>query len=275
MKVSNNTISCARAEEMVTYLYGEATRDEAKDFEKHMRNCSSCASELAAFGNVREAVGEWRQQALGSLSFPAFETNAAQHLARQSSRPICAGSPFEDNAARHLTPVVALTQRRSSLAALRELFTLSPAWMRAATAVAAVMFCALAAIAVAYFVQQPQTVVVEKPGKSGYSEKEVEEKIAEALRKQNELPVKNAPVPSTESVRTADNEQPIVKPQNKRNASGSPQVANNNRKRQSVVPRTAPRPSKLELASTDFLPFTAQRDEEKLPSLSDLVEEDN
>jgi hypothetical protein len=252
MKVSNNTISCARAEEMVTYLYGEATRDETRDFEKHMQNCSSCASELAAFGNVREAVGEWRQQSLGSFASPALEANDA----------------------RHFTPAVTHARTPSALAALREFFTLSPAWMRAATAVAVVIFCALAAIAVAYFIQKPQTEVVQTPGKSGYSEKEVEEKIAEALRKQDELQVKDAPVASPESVEIADTEQRIAKPQIKRKANLAPQLANNNR-RQQVVPRIVPRSSKMELASTDFLPFTASSDEEKLPSLVDLVDEDN
>jgi hypothetical protein len=147
--------------------------------------------------------------------------------------------------------------------------------MRAATAVAAVMFCALAAIAVAYFVQKPQTEVVQTPGKSGYSEKEVEEKIAEALRKQYELQVKDAPVAFPESVEIAATEQRIVKAKIKRNASSTPQLANNNRKQQIVVPRTVQRPSNLELVSNDFLPFTAQGDEEKLPSLADLVDEDN
>jgi len=252
MKVSNKTFSCARAEEMVTYLYGEATRDEAKDFEKHMQNCTSCTSELAAFGGVREAMGEWRQQSLGSLTSPGFEANAARHFA----------------------PAIAHTRNPSALAALREFFKLSPTWMRAATAVAAVVFCALAAIAVAYFVQKPQTVVVQ-PGKSGYSEKEVEEKIAQAIKRQNEAQLKDAPVPSPENVQLADNEYPKVNNPNKRSASGAPQYANNNRRQQVVDNRTVARPSKMELASTDFLPFTVPRDEENLPSLADLVDDDN
>jgi hypothetical protein len=252
MKDSTSTNLCARAEDMVTYLYGEATRDEAKDFEKHMKLCSSCRSELATFGDVREAMGEWRQQALGSLTSPAVEADEA----------------------RRFVPLAASTRKRSALAALREFFTLSPTWMRAATAVAALLFCALAAIAVAYFVRQPQTVVVQTPGQPGYSEKEVEAKIADAIRKQNESRVKDAPVPSPEKVTVANNEQPKSQQQIKRNASVAPQLAKSNR-RQQVVPRTANRPSKMELASTDFLPFTAPRDEEKLPSLTDLVDDDN
>lgn len=252
MKDSTSTNLCARAEDMVTYLYGEATRDESKDFEKHMQHCSLCRSELATFGDVREAMGEWRQQALGSLTSPTVEAEAAR--------------PF--------APVIAPTRRRSALAALREFFTLSPSWMRAATAVVVLVFCALAAIAVAYFVQKPETIVVQQPGKSGYSQKEVEEKIAQAIKKQNESQVKDAPVPSPEKVTVADNEQTQSQPQINRTASVAPQLVKNNRKQQ-VVPRTIPRPSKMELASTDYLPFTAPMDEEKLPSLADLVDEDN
>jgi Putative zinc-finger len=252
MRISTSTNSCARNEEMVTYLYGEATRDEAKEFEKHLQNCSSCRSELATFGDVREAMGEWRQQALGSLTSPALEAHAARHFA----------------------PAAASTRRRSAIAALREFFTLSPTWMRAATAVAALVFCALAAIAVAYFVQKPQTVVVETQAKSGYSEKEVESKIAAAIEKQKASQVKDAPTPSPERPQVARNEQPKVTDQVRRNTSGAIRIASNNRKQQ-AVPRTLARSSKTELASTDFLPFTAPGDEESLPSLTDLVDDDN
>jgi hypothetical protein len=252
MKVSTSTNLCARAEDMITYLYGEATLDEAKDFEKHMQNCSACSSELVTFGEVREAVGEWRRQALGSLTSPAFEANAARHVAL----------------------AVAPVRRRSALAALREFLTLSPAWMRAATAVAAIVFCALAVIAVAYFTRKPQTVIVETPGKSGYSDKEVEAKIAQALKKQNESQVKDAPIPSSESVQIANNDQPKAPTRIKHNASGAPQPASKNSRRQ-VAPRIAARPSEAELASKDFLPFTAPTEEEKLPTLADLVDDDN
>ena len=66
MPETTSTNLCARAEDLVAYLYNEATRDEAKDFEAHLHHCASCRTELAAFGGVREALGEWRMQALGS-----------------------------------------------------------------------------------------------------------------------------------------------------------------------------------------------------------------
>ncbi|MDT4898785.1 MAG: hypothetical protein QOH25_3862 [Acidobacteriota bacterium] len=251
MQETTSTNLCARAEDLVAYLYGEATRDEAKDFEAHLHECASCRTELATFNDVREAMGEWREQALGSLASP----------------------PFEANAARALAPAAAPVRRRSALVALREFLTLSPAWMRGATAAVALAFCALAAIAVAYFVQQPRTVIVETPIKSGYTEEEVQARIAQALKQQNDAQVKDAPVPSPESVRMASAGQTEEQSQVKRNASANPQMATNNQRRQTVR-RTRVQPS-VELASTDYLPFTSSGDDEKLPALTDLVDDDN
>jgi hypothetical protein len=214
-----------------------------------VRVCTSCRAELSAFGDVREAMGEWRQQALGSFAAPAIEASAAQTLAPAANR----------------------NHGKSALAALREFFTLSPTWMRAATAALALAFCALALIAVAYFVQQPQAVVVEKTIKSGYSEKEVDEMIAKAIKEQNESRVKEAPTPSNESVNVVNKEQPEVLPQIKPKLSGAPQLANS--RKQQPGPRGRTRPALP--ASTDYLPFTASVDDEKLPSLSDLVEDVN
>jgi Putative zinc-finger len=251
MQETSSTNLCARAEDLVAYLYNEATRDEAKDFETHLHECASCRTELATFGNVREAMGEWREQALGSLASPAFEADATQAFAS----------------------VVVPARRRLALVALREFFTLSPAWMRAATAALALVFCALAAIAVAYFVRQPQTVIVEKQINSGYTEEELQARIAQALKQQNASQVKDAPDPSSERAKIASTEQTKEMAQVKRNVSGNPQMAINNRRRQPVE-RNRAQPS-MEIASTDYLPFTASGDDEKLPALADLVDEDN
>ena len=37
---------CARAEELVAYLYDEATENEARSFGEHLRACASCRDEL-------------------------------------------------------------------------------------------------------------------------------------------------------------------------------------------------------------------------------------
>src|SRR3954471_22728557 len=103
-----STESCARAEDLIAYLYGETNNSEARDFEKHTEQCASCRAELSTFGNVREAIGEWRQQALGTITSPAFETNATM-----MAEPVKEVSP----------------KRLSAFAAIRQFFTLSPVWM--------------------------------------------------------------------------------------------------------------------------------------------------
>ncbi|HEX3557896.1 MAG TPA: zf-HC2 domain-containing protein [Pyrinomonadaceae bacterium] len=119
-----NPRDCERAQEFVTYLYGEATPGESKAFEQHLANCAICRDELAAFGVVRGAVGEWKAGALSTV--PSFDLGEA------------------------LTPVAASRrapeQRRSAWAALREFFSLSPLWMQAGALAAALVVCVLAAL---------------------------------------------------------------------------------------------------------------------------------
>lgn len=247
-RVAQPAETCARAEDLVAYLYGEASRTETLDFEKHMERCASCRAELSAFGNMREAIGEWRELAIGTSASPASETKA----------PLAAAQTFEPS-----------PRRRSAFAALRQFFTLSPAWMRAATAAVALIFCALVAIAVAHFTQQPQTIVVVKPVQTGYSEEQLKEKIAYALRQQNEdraLPTP-APLPQEKIAQKT----PVVATQPSRNSS---QVVAN-KVRHQVTPRKLTGPSTELVRADDYLPFTAAKDDEKLPTLSDLVSDDN
>ncbi|HEX8722630.1 MAG TPA: zf-HC2 domain-containing protein, partial [Pyrinomonadaceae bacterium] len=58
---------CDRAEEFVTYLYGEAEPAEARAFRRHLEACAVCRDELAALGVVREGLGLWRAEALGTV----------------------------------------------------------------------------------------------------------------------------------------------------------------------------------------------------------------
>lgn len=113
---------CGRKEELVAYLYGEAKPEEAKRFRQHLTNCLACRDEHAAFGGVREAVGEWRTEVLDSI--PSLDIERAF-------------APSVD-----VRPLVA--RKRSAAAALREFFSLSPLWLRAGALAAALVFCALA-----------------------------------------------------------------------------------------------------------------------------------
>ena len=101
---------CERAGDLVSVLYGEATEREQRDFALHLKQCENCRAEFALFAQVREAIGEWRDEALtGFVS----------------------------------SPVVAAPQRKSAIAALRQFFDLSPVWLKGAVGFAAVLFCAL------------------------------------------------------------------------------------------------------------------------------------
>lgn len=114
---------CGRSEELVAYLYGESTPVRAELFRRHLDACASCREELAAFGGVREGLGEWRAQVLGSL--PPLDL----HEAFTNAAPAPRG--------------------RSAAAALREFFALSPLWLRAAAAASVLAVCALAALTLA------------------------------------------------------------------------------------------------------------------------------
>lgn len=116
---------CGRAEEFVTYLYGESGPEESKAFRLHLNECAVCRGELAALGGVREGLGVWRAEALGSI--PSLDISGAF-------------APAAAAATR------APERKRSAAAAFREFFSLAPLWLRAGAFAAAAAFCALAAL---------------------------------------------------------------------------------------------------------------------------------
>ena len=111
--------SCAFAEQIVAYLYDEATAQEKTDFQAHLTDCENCADELSAFGFVRSSVQKWRTEEFLPMQTPAIEI------------------PFEKSA--EISVISA--EKFSRLAGLRQLFTLSPAWAKASTAFALLVVC--------------------------------------------------------------------------------------------------------------------------------------
>jgi hypothetical protein len=110
MKEIDNSSVCERAGDLVSVLYGESTEREQRDFELHLKECEHCRAEFQSFAQVREEIGDWRDEALtGFVS----------------------------------SPVVAAPPRKSAIAALRQFFDLSPLWLKGAVAFAAIVFCAL------------------------------------------------------------------------------------------------------------------------------------
>jgi hypothetical protein len=134
MNENKNNNSCERAGELVAYFYNEATQDERERFDAHLARCAACRDELGAFAGVREAVGHWRAEILSHAPAPASLAGAVAPMA----------TPVRNDRAASVSP-----RASSALAALREFFTLSPVWMRAGMAAAALVVCALAALAVA------------------------------------------------------------------------------------------------------------------------------
>ena len=72
MQKINERPVCHRAEDLVTYLYGEATAEDARDFSAHLQQCDACRAEFTVFHQVHDSIVTWRNEALANISSPAF-----------------------------------------------------------------------------------------------------------------------------------------------------------------------------------------------------------
>jgi len=169
-----NSPGCERASELIAFLYGEADEHEARDFRLHLQQCSGCREEVASFGDVRQSITAWRDEALAGFVS---------------------------------TPLTAQPRTKSALAALRQFFDLSPLWLKGATALAAVTFCVLAGLAL--FRSNHNEVSTKV-----YTEQDIDRIVKEALVQQArlQLPVQtpspenitlNSPKPKPKSSRAS------------------------------------------------------------------------
>ena len=166
--------ACHRAEDLVTYLYGEASEADALDFSKHLEKCDACRSEFGVFNQVHESILTWRNEELGV----AFDPRAvAIDSAVESSQFV-----------RH-------ERKLSALAALREFFTVSPLWLRGATALAALLLFVLGIAMVARLSQKPAEV--SKTGtEEMYTRQQVQAEVSKAIEKTKaDLAQQSAPAP--------------------------------------------------------------------------------
>ena len=166
--------NCERASDLIAFIYNEADEHEARDFQLHLRECSTCREEAASFGVVRESITTWRDEALAGFVS---------------------------------TPVATKTNRKSALAALRQFFDLSPLWLKGATAFALLAFCLLVGIVIFRNREREINLTKENPN-AIYTEQDVNRMVNEALAKQEES--KSAPVETvSEKVRqTIKNQKP-------------------------------------------------------------------
>ncbi|SRR6266404_3168608 len=162
---------CHRAEDLVTYLYGEAGEVDAKDFASHLQQCEACRGEFGVFQQVHDSIGLWRNEALGSAFNPAV-------------------LPVESVGS---TQFVRHERKLPALAALREFFSVSPLWLRAATAFAALLLCALVLLTASR--SWNRTVDTEAKHTQQQFDEAVKKRVEEQTAKfnnQQTLPVKGA-----------------------------------------------------------------------------------
>lgn|SRR5574341_890689 len=175
MQNSNERPVCHRAEDLVTYLYGETTAEGTRDFADHLKQCDACRAEFTLFNQVHESIVAWRNEALGSVVMRQREVTPA------AAQPVF----IADDSVRR-------ERELSALAALREFFSVSPLWLRSATAFAGLLLCALIVFAVSR-TWQPPTPVANNGNRATISQeefqravqREVEARLAELARKQN------------------------------------------------------------------------------------------
>ena len=104
MNDKNQTSSnCDMHEALVSYLYDEASAEESRQVESHLKQCNACKQELAAFQGLRGVLQQWELDEM-----PVVRVN----------------------------PPIA---RKSVLGTLKELLTVTPVWAKALGTAAAVM----------------------------------------------------------------------------------------------------------------------------------------
>ena len=182
MQKMNERPVCHRAEDLVTHLYGEANAEEARDFSAHMQQCDACRAEFTVFHQVHDSIVTWRNEALGATPVSASATI-----------PVAATAAFVQH-----------ERKLSALAALREFFSVSPLWLRGATAFTGLLLCALIVFAVSRTWQQP--VMTARDDDKKYTE----EQFQQAVRKQVEQIAKSSEEKREQVIKPANDD---VQPQ--------------------------------------------------------------
>jgi hypothetical protein len=165
MRELNQRPACHRAEDLVTYLYGEAGESEALDFRAHLQQCDACRTEFALFNQVHESIVIWRNDALGS----AF--NPVTNVPEPAVAPAPAAPP---------------ERKLSGLAALRAFFNFSPLWLRGATAFAGLLLCVLLVLTIARSWQRTPPAANVHGEPKVYTESEFKAELARQVKVETE-----------------------------------------------------------------------------------------
>ena len=196
MEERSSARTCDRENDLIAFLYGEVDERERRDFERHLRACSECESELSAFKPIQASIVAWRDEALGRV----VETASVQ---AQASTP----------------------RKQSAMTAFREFFSLSPLWLKGTVAFASIAFCIFGSLALVGLLNRSNESVASNNQKR-YTEDEVNKKIDEAVqakvqeleRAKNEPPIDKASIIN-------DGSRPVQTVLNPSRRSTSPQNA--------------------------------------------------
>jgi len=230
----NERSVCHRSEDLVTYLYNEASAAEARDFAGHRETCEACRAEFAVFSQVHESILLWRNETLGSAFSPASQAVEVPAEATTDSRQFV----------RH-------EQKLPALAALREFFNVSPLWLRGATAFAALLLCVLGVLTISRMLQrQPQ--VARNETQPGFSQRDIDQAVQKGIDE--------GMARANRANLSPKGEIKIVRPQKAENRI---QLAANQSQPRSQRSRSLTRQERIQLAAD--LRLTPGRDEEELP----------
>jgi C4-dicarboxylate-specific signal transduction histidine kinase len=142
-------------------LYDEASTADALDFRNHLQQCDACRREFTVFNQVHDSIQLWRTEALGASFNPAEVAYESVADSRQFVRH---------------------ERRLSALAALREFFSVSPLWLRGATAFAALLLCVLGIVMIARVSRKPVQIAANDNDKR-YTEQELKHEIDNAVNR--------------------------------------------------------------------------------------------
>ncbi len=250
----NTPRDCERSEDLLAYLYREATASERKSFEQHMSGCAVCGEEYVALGGVREAFADWRDE--------SFAEAASFYPFTEKQR----------------------IEKRSALVAVREFFRLAPVWMQAGGAIAALVVCALAAfalvnadirreqngIAFSTGLREPQrdaAPTVDAPQQQKrYTQQEVDELIADRVERGIKNYKELAARESATTIVAKDADRKFSAPDSKASSASTDAKENTARRRN--------RPITTPVATRENQTTVARRgnNDDGVPRLSDLLD---
>lgn len=243
MKESSDIQTCSRANDLVAFLYGEASERAKQEFQGHLLVCPLCRSDMDDFGSVRESIGMWRTQALDSAEAYAPDFKLATAYQSQSDAP-----------------------GRSMFGAIRDFFAFSPLWMRGATAFASLLVAALVVFALMSFFGRSETPVAERQAQPTPIKQETavsptvpDEKVIAVQDEKRSIP-----------------EPPVVRTPSTKKAVKSPRVTESQlaADKQNRQPKT-PALSAEERSQLSDLLIAERENEDTVPRLYDLLTESN